>query len=424
VAPLRIRRRVALRRFAEANLRCARRQPSTYLPVDHPVPALGLRSVKRDTRRSNLCPIAATAETPVWVPAGAAHPVRNGNSDRLRARCTRGASCDCQSERPETLAAQPNRSLGEAMPIAQTSDSAESLTESQERQELAASLESESSEIPLRRSDLHTRFMVGRVRERVTQWTAQGPSAAGIPQTHGQLEKIDVIPGVLAVPAHDEDGDKIAFAKKALFRVLRALPLTDDADPWPSRESASTVIAQFEPVLPTPTVRWTDVTSDRATRFVSRHLLLIAATIETAAAIAHASSISAAGRSQPPNAFAKRARSCEKLQVPTTAPMPPAISPPNTPPPARLSAAPQNAPLTIRATNPLGAMRLGVFGSLSTTNSPIASRVRMNGVAGLPRNPKGVPLRCSHCKRAAQLMAAGAVNVRDPATTPIRNANR
>jgi Lipoxygenase len=155
------------------------------------------------------------------------------------------------------------------MPQAQPSDPPVSLTEKQEQQEFAASLELESSEIPLRRTDLHTRFMVSRVRERVTQWTAQGPSAAGIPQTHGPLEKIDVIPGILAVPAHDEDGDKIAFAKKALFRVLRALPLTDDADPWASTESASTVIAQFEPILPTPTVRWIDVTSDRATTLLA-----------------------------------------------------------------------------------------------------------------------------------------------------------
>jgi hypothetical protein len=140
---------------------------------------------------------------------------------------------------------------------------------SNEQQELTASLESESSEIPLRRSDLHTRFMVGRIRERVTQWTAQGPSAAGVPRTHGPLETIDVIPGILAVPTLDEDGEKIAFAKKALFRVLRTLPLSDDADPWPSRESASAVIAQFEPTLPTPVVRWTDVASDRVMSLIA-----------------------------------------------------------------------------------------------------------------------------------------------------------
>jgi hypothetical protein len=150
------------------------------------------------------------------------------------------------------------------MPQARPSDPTAPLNEKQEQEELAASLESESSEIPLRRSDFHTRFMVGRVRDRVTQWTAQGPSAAGIPQSHGPLEKIDVIPGILAVPAHDEDGDKIAFAKKALFWVLRTLPLTDEEAPWPSPDSASTVITQFEPILPVPAVRWTDVTSDHA----------------------------------------------------------------------------------------------------------------------------------------------------------------
>jgi hypothetical protein len=75
-----------------------------------------------------------------------------------------------------------------------------------------------------------------------TKWTAQGPSAAGIPKTHGPLEKIDVIPGILAVPTLDEDGEKIQIAKKILFRVLRSLPLTDDATPWPSRETASAVI--------------------------------------------------------------------------------------------------------------------------------------------------------------------------------------
>jgi hypothetical protein len=141
--------------------------------------------------------------------------------------------------------------------------------EKQEQQELEASLESEVSDIPLRRSDFHTRFMVGRVRERVKQWTAQGPSAAGIPRSHGPLEKVDVIQGILAVPTLDEDGDKIAFAKKALFRVLRKLPLTDDADSWPSSESASAIVTEFEPILPTPTVRWTDTTSDRAMMLIA-----------------------------------------------------------------------------------------------------------------------------------------------------------
>jgi hypothetical protein len=134
-----------------------------------------------------------------------------------------------------------------------------------QQQELAASLDATGSAVPLRPSDLHTRTMVPRIREQISKWTAQGPAAAAIPKTHGPLEKIDVIPGILAVPTHDEDGEKIQFAKKILFRVLRSLPLTDDATPWASREAASAVIdTQFAPIVPPPAVQWTDVTSDRA----------------------------------------------------------------------------------------------------------------------------------------------------------------
>jgi hypothetical protein len=134
-----------------------------------------------------------------------------------------------------------------------------------QQQELAASLDVAGSAVPLRPSDLHTRTMVPRIREQITKWTAQGPAAAGIPKAHGPLEKIDVIPGILAVPKLDEDGEKIQFAKKILFRVLRSLPLTDDAAPWPSRSAAAAVInTQFVPIVPTPAVQWTDVTSDRA----------------------------------------------------------------------------------------------------------------------------------------------------------------
>src|SRR6202034_3516842 len=127
-----------------------------------------------------------------------------------------------------------------------------------QQQELAASLDSAGSTVPLRPSDLHTRTMVPRIREQITKWTAQGPTAAGIPTTHGPLEKIDVIPGILAVPTLDEDGEKIQFAKKILFKVLRSLPLTDDAAAWASREAATAVIGtQFAPIVPAPAVRWT-----------------------------------------------------------------------------------------------------------------------------------------------------------------------
>jgi hypothetical protein len=92
-----------------------------------------------------------------------------------------------------------------------------------QKQELAASLDSAGSTVPLRPSDLHTRTMIPRIREQIAKWVPQGPAAAGIPKTHGPLEKIDVIPSILAVPTLDEDGDKIQIAKKILFKVLRSV---------------------------------------------------------------------------------------------------------------------------------------------------------------------------------------------------------
>jgi hypothetical protein len=58
-----------------------------------------------------------------------------------------------------------------------------------QKQELAASLDSAGSAVPLRPSDLHTQTMVPRIREQIAKWEPQGPSAAGIPKTHGPLEK-------------------------------------------------------------------------------------------------------------------------------------------------------------------------------------------------------------------------------------------
>src|SRR5260370_3915450 len=71
-----------------------------------------------------------------------------------------------------------------------------------------------------------------------------------------------------------------------------------------------------------------------------------------------------------------------------------------------------------------GASGLGVFGSLSAINSPIASTLKMYGVAAQPRNASQVFARCSQQRRAAQLTTAGAVSERSPAITPIRKANR
>ena len=51
------------------------------------------------------------------------------------------------------------------------------------------------------------------------------------------------------------------------------------------------------------------------------------------------------------------------------------------PPALTASAEPQNAPITMRAIRPGGAVRAGVFGSLSLTNSTSASNVKIIKVA-------------------------------------------
>src|SRR5262249_15492807 len=84
--------------------------------------------------------------------------------------------------------------------------------------------------------------------------------------------------------------------------------------------------------------------------------------ISSAAPMATASSMKAAGRSLP-NAFASRARKARPPRVPIIAPTVPAISPPIIAPPEAPTAAPESAPVATRAPNWTGTVRLGVDGS-------------------------------------------------------------
>src|SRR5579863_2003740 len=88
--------------------------------------------------------------------------------------------------------------------------------------------------------------------------------------------------------------------------------------------------------------------------------------------------------------------------------------------PAR--AAPHNAPKTMRAIRPTGAVRAGAFGSLSAISSTTAPTVKTATAASEPRKwtrvwPRSIQPRC-----AAQATTAGAVRERKPQTTPIKNA--
>jgi hypothetical protein len=81
--------------------------------------------------------------------------------------------------------------------------------------------------------------------------------------------------------------------------------------------------------------------------------------------------------------------------------------------------APVNPPITIRAINPGGDVRFGVFGSLSATSSTIARSVKIATDGSEPIRESG-PWSRSQPKYTAQAVVAGAISERSPAKNPIR----
>jgi hypothetical protein len=73
----------------------------------------------------------------------------------------------------------------------------------------------------------------------------------------------------------------------------------------------------------------------------------------------------------------------------------------------------------MRANNGAGAVRFGMIGNLSATNSPIASSENIATNAVELMNPSAESCRFSQPKCAAHATTAGAVNERKPATIPI-----
>ena len=85
--------------------------------------------------------------------------------------------------------------------------------------------------------------------------------------------------------------------------------------------------------------------------------------------------------------------------------------------------APVNPPVTTRAIRPVGAVRLGVVGNLSTTSSRIANSVRSATAGVEPMRERGRSI-FSRPRCTAHAVTAGAVSERSPANTPIRIENR
>ena len=89
---------------------------------------------------------------------------------------------------------------------------------------------------------------------------------------------------------------------------------------------------------------------------------------------------------------------------------------------ARLRHAPQKPPAQIRASNGMTEIRLGVFGNLSATSSPIARSERTTTAVVDPTKASGDPCKLSQPRCAAHATTAGGAKVRNPAAIPIPNA--
>src|SRR5262249_47654843 len=88
------------------------------------------------------------------------------------------------------------------------------------------------------------------------------------------------------------------------------------------------------------------------------------------------------------------------------------------------SDAPESAPSTIRAIRPIGAVRLGVEGSLSMTSSKRARNEKMPVAAVVAMNVRGELRKLIQMSRAAQQASASAGRERHHETTPIKNDKR
>ena len=123
-----------------------------------------------------------------------------------------------------------------------------------------------------------------------------------------------------------------------------------------------------------------------------------------------------------PSAPTSRVRASYPLKQPTTPPAAPSTAPRSAScPPPLATHAPVNPPITIRAIRPGGAVRFGVFGSLSATNSTAASSVKIATAGSEPMRASG-PWSFSQPRWTAHAVAAGAVSERNPAKNPMKKA--
>lgn len=136
-----------------------------------------------------------------------------------------------------------------------------------EAEQLERALRDERLPVYLPEGDLHTRGVLRLLRQRSAEWNAAPPTPESIkaPTECAALDKIEILPGAVSVPVVDEDQGPAPLSKRAIHRLLRAMPVQDFVEDWPSYPVALRVIArELLPIEPLPSVAWQDTTSDQA----------------------------------------------------------------------------------------------------------------------------------------------------------------
>jgi len=139
-----------------------------------------------------------------------------------------------------------------------------------QQKQVAAELDGHPEELPLRRAALYARALYHRAAKAAATWAPKTASDVRIPTTMGELEKVDVLPGLVAIAAADEDNEVASGPNDIMLRALRSVPLLEDERQWASLDEAKRLIEQhLADLQPPPFVDWPDVTSDSTLSLVA-----------------------------------------------------------------------------------------------------------------------------------------------------------
>ena len=155
--------------------------------------------------------------------------------------------------------------------------------------EMASQLKKDET-LPLKVTDLYSRFVFPVSAKLVREWVPQRAKDVGVPTVTGPLATIEVLPGYINIAPLDEDAPRVKDGAQGntpvvpenekIMHSLNSYPLTEDFRQWEDTESADKVISDhLISILPEPLASWTDVTSDTtvtniAFQGLAAHLLL------------------------------------------------------------------------------------------------------------------------------------------------------